>query len=123
MSRLLYRKAYKFSPTPSHTHIDAAQCQWAFGWTVLRELPSTFELPQGYGSSYVDIGLKVIVESANSTLTAFQPNHLHGTTYSGGAINYGLSMTMTERVKEGYEEMKTNGNVVFAHAATNEHTD
>ncbi len=63
------------------------------------------------------------MESANSTLTAFQPNYIHGTTYSGGVINYGLSMTMTERVKEAYKEMRENGTIVFAHAATDEHTE
>lgn len=79
------------------------------------------KLPKNYGSNYVDVGLRVIVESATGTLSVFQPNHLHGTTFTGGAVNYGLSMTMTQRVRDGYLEMMKEGPRVFASAPVDLH--
>lgn len=104
-----------------HSHIDEAWLKWAFGWTTTRFVPEDFDLPHGYGSSYVDLGLKVVVRAAPATLTAFQPEALHGTTFSGGAINYGLSMTATRRVRDGYEALIAGGGGVEYHIPTDMH--
>ncbi|THV00984.1 hypothetical protein K435DRAFT_854246 [Dendrothele bispora CBS 962.96] len=91
------------------SHKDMAWLKWAFGWTATRLLPEDFSLPHGHGSSYVDLGLKVVVRSAPATLTAFRPEALHGTTFTGGAINFGLSFTATRRVREAYDALLENG--------------
>jgi hypothetical protein len=72
-----------------------------------------FNQPLYTGSSYVDVPLHVVVSTAPCTLSVFQPNVLHGTTESGGAINYGLSMTMTCHVYESYMEFIKAGNQLF----------
>jgi len=75
------------------------------------------------GSSYVDIGLKVVVQSAAGTLSAFQPNHLHGTTFTGGIVNYGLSMTSTRRVHEAIREIEQDGARVKYSLDTDKHEE
>ena len=39
------------------------------------------------GSSFVDVSLKVVIHQAIGTMMAFQPEQLHGTTKSNGAVN------------------------------------
>jgi hypothetical protein len=81
-------------------------------------------LPSGYGSAYVDVGLRIIVAPAAGTLSALRPDVLHGTTETHSATNYGLSLTMTRRVSDAYAEFIKRGEpVVFAFQKINEHTD
>lgn len=74
------------------------------------------------GSNYVDVGLKVVVQSAPGTLTAFQPDQLHGTTYTGGILNYGLSMNSTRRVHEAILDLEKNGIQVQYYLHTDQHS-
>jgi len=107
----------------SHTHVDECAVRWAFGWTVTHDIPDDCPLPPGMGSSYVDVGLKVVVQSAAGTLSAFQPNHLHGTTFTGGIVNYGLSMTSTRRVNDAIWEIEQIGTHVRYCLDTDKHED
>ncbi|ESK86627.1 hypothetical protein Moror_9731 [Moniliophthora roreri MCA 2997] len=106
----------------AHTHRDPAYCRWAFGFTAVHDRSEDSELPEGHGSNYVDMTLGIVVESGDGTLTAFQPDYLHGTTYAGKIVNYGLSATMTRRVRDGFEEFIKEGKpVVFAFQSVDEH--
>ncbi|KAG6819030.1 hypothetical protein H0H93_016124 [Arthromyces matolae] len=95
-------------------HIDPAFCPWAFSWTVSREAVSG--KPHSAGSSYVDVGLKVVVQAASGTMSAAQPNHRHGTTVSAGMVNCGFATLFTRRVEEGYRDMLAEGPRVIAFA-------
>jgi len=77
--------------------------QYAFTLCANRqnlEIP-TQALP---GSSFVDIGLKVVVHQARGTVMAFQPEHLHGTTIAHGAINTGMSISFSRCVSEAWKD-------------------
>jgi hypothetical protein len=58
------------------------------------------------GSSFVDVGLKVVVRQATGTMMAFQPEQLHGTTIANGAVNTGMAITFSRRVGDAWEEAK-----------------
>jgi len=56
------------------------------------------------GSSFVDIGLQVVVRHATGSMMAFQPEHLHGTTMSDGAVNMFLLISFSRRVGDAWKE-------------------
>lgn len=56
------------------------------------------------GSSFVDIGLKVVVHQSTGTVTAFKPEHLHGTTVSHGLANSILAISFSRRVGDAWAE-------------------
>lgn len=101
----------------SWTHTDKAYCKYAFTLCADRqnlEIP-TQALP---GSSFVDIGLKVVVHQARGTVMAFQPEHLHGTTIAHGAINTGMSISFSRRVSEAWKDAEElNGKVQISRKA------
>ncbi|THU86198.1 hypothetical protein K435DRAFT_868526 [Dendrothele bispora CBS 962.96] len=104
-------------------HTDEAHLGWAFAFTASREVPADFLLPERYGSSYVDLDLKVVVRSASATLTSFKPGALHETTYAEGAVNFGMSMTGTQRVRDAYEELMQKKYKVDYGLLTNKHDE
>jgi len=58
------------------------------------------------GASFVDVGLKVVVRQATGTIMAFQPEQLHGTTISNGAVNTGMAITFSRRVGDAWNDAK-----------------
>ncbi|KDR65518.1 hypothetical protein GALMADRAFT_148627 [Galerina marginata CBS 339.88] len=102
------------------SHTDACSVEWAFGWTVGR-IDTAQILPANKGANFVDLGLKVVVENSVGTLTAFQPECLHGTTEKGGVMNYILALTSTRRVLEGYMDLEKSGARIAYSAETDQH--
>ncbi|EDR07183.1 uncharacterized protein LACBIDRAFT_328192 [Laccaria bicolor S238N-H82] len=83
---------------PSHT--DGCATIWAFACTVARRILSPQLLPSAHlGSNFIDFGLGVVVQGAARTLTAFQPEHLHATSYRGSVFSMGLAMNSTAWVE------------------------
>ncbi|KAJ3508985.1 hypothetical protein NLJ89_g5460 [Agrocybe chaxingu] len=91
------------------THYDPCYIKWAFTWTVGQELSQKSLSSPNTGSSFVDLGLRVVVKSSVGTIMAFQPNELHGTTERHGTFNYGLSLTSTKCVRDGYLKLEESG--------------
>ena len=60
--------------------------------------------PSISGSSFVDIGLKVVVQQSTGTAIAFKPEHLHGTAVSRGLANSILAVTFSRRVSDAWTE-------------------
>jgi hypothetical protein len=69
--------------------------------------------PYASGSSFVDLGLKTVVQSASATLLSFQPQYLHGTTATDGVKTLGLSMVSSKRVFDAYQELLNKGKNIF----------
>jgi len=66
----------------------------------------------------VDISLKVLVRQKAGTVMAFQPDFLHGTTLTSDAINKGIAICFSRRVREAWEEAKkTDGGASVIAAA------
>lgn len=63
------------------------------------------------------------MQSSAGTLAAFLPGALHGTTLTGGAINYGISITSTRRVNEAYAELEAKGQHVAFACVTDTHNN
>lgn len=80
------KHCYLYSYLGSWTHTDQAYCKYAFVLCAERQNPD-IQIHPFPGSSFVDIGLKVVVRQAAGTMMAFQPECLHGTTISYGAVN------------------------------------
>ncbi|KDR67757.1 hypothetical protein GALMADRAFT_146784 [Galerina marginata CBS 339.88] len=102
------------------SHTDACSVEWAFGWTVGR-IDTAQILPANKGANFVDLGLRVVVENSAGTLTAFQPECLHGTTEKGGVMNYILALTSTRRVFEGYSDLEKLGAKIAYSVDTDQH--
>ncbi len=67
------------------------------------------------GSSFVDIGLKVVVHQYTGTAMAFKPEHLHGTTLSYGRANLIIAITFSRRVNDTWAEaVKREGEPLIA---------
>lgn len=64
-------------------------------------------VPPGAGGSFVDVSLKVIVKQAQGTMLAFQPDLIHGTTVSHGAVNHIIAVTFCRSVAEMRKERET----------------
>ncbi|KAJ3507943.1 hypothetical protein NMY22_g16778 [Coprinellus aureogranulatus] len=99
------------------THKDHSPLKWSLAITSMREVYSDSPLNPKFGSNLVDLSLRVVVQSRVGTLTAFNPNELHGTTTHGRGIdpvNAGVSLTSTRRVYTAYTEMMEKGPVIFA---------
>jgi hypothetical protein len=86
------------------THTDKAYCKYAFAFCVGRDLPEQLPQHPKCGSSFVDIGLKVVVRQDRGTIMAFRPEYLHGTTLAYGAINSAIAITFSRRVSDAWEE-------------------
>lgn len=85
------------------THTDKAYCTYAFGFCPDRQIPDPAIQPFA-GSSFVDVGLQVVVRHATGSMMAFQPGHLHGTTMAEGAVNMGLLISFSRRVCDAWKE-------------------
>jgi hypothetical protein len=70
--------------------------------------------PAIHGSSFVDIGLKVVVRQDTGTVMAFKPDHLHGTTLSRGLANSILAITFSRRVSEAWVEAEAKRKTLIA---------
>lgn len=88
---------------------------------MARDVPMERLTSPAFGSNFVDLGIKVVVQGAQGTLTAFQPNHLHGTTYCDGVTSYGVSMTATRRVRDAIQDLMDRGHTVFDYLDTDKH--
>ena len=86
----------------SWTHVDPVFCKYAFSLVTSRTISGT-GTP---GSSFVDVNLKVVVRQATGTMMAFQPEQLHGTTISDGAVNTGMAITFSQRVGDAWKNAK-----------------
>lgn len=67
--------------------------------------------PDMPGGSFVDIGLRVVVQQAPGTLIAFQSDRHHGTTRLFGARNCLISINFSSHIREAYE-MAMAGTVI-----------
>ena len=85
------------------THTDQAYCKYAFVLCAERQ-NSDIQFHPLPGSSFVDIGLKVVIRQATGTMMAFQPEHLHGTTFSHGAVNTSMIISFSRRVGDAWKE-------------------
>ena len=63
------------------------------------------------------------MQGAGGTMTAFQPERMHGTTERGGIIAYGLAMNFTRRVAEAIQELMERGQTVRYGLDTDTHKD
>ncbi|KAJ7573170.1 hypothetical protein C8J56DRAFT_1173958 [Mycena floridula] len=107
----------------AHSHIDPAFLTWALTMTTSRRVPIFRQMRPDIGGNFTDLTLKIVVSSAAATMMAFKPEFLHGTSECEGAVNTGLSMTTTERVRKGYEAFINAGKpVVFGFQATDDHS-
>ena len=88
--------------TTRWTHTDPAFCRYGFTLCVDHE---TVHSPP-IGSSFVDVGLKVLVRQKAGTVMAFQPDFLPGTTLTNAAINKGVAICFSRRVGEAWQEAK-----------------
>ena len=89
----------------SWTHTDQAYCKYAFVLCAERQNPDVQVHPFP-GSSFVDIGLKVVVRQATGTMMAFQPECLHGTTSAHGAVNNSIIISFSRRIHDAWEDAK-----------------
>lgn len=69
-------------------------------------------LPNHLGSNFIDFGLRVVVQGAARTLTAFKPAHLHATSNRGSIVSMGLAMNSTTRVEKALLELQKKGGLV-----------
>ena len=83
-------------------HTDKSYCTYAFAFCpdVTIEPEAAFG-----GSSFTDIGLKVVVQQDTGTVLAFKPDHLHGTTLSHGAANSIIAITFSRRVSDAWAKV------------------
>ena len=89
----------------SWTHTDQAYCKYAFVLCPERQNPDV-QIHPFPGSTFVDVGLKVAVRQATGTMTAFQPEHLHGTTSARGAVNTTMIISFSRRINDAWEDAK-----------------
>ena len=68
------------------THTDQAYCKYAFVLCPEHQNPDV-QIHPFLGSTFVNVGFKVAVHQATGTMTAFQLEHLHGTTFACSAVN------------------------------------
>lgn len=103
---LLHEKhCYLYIYLCSWTHTDQAYCKYAFVLCAERQNPDA-QIHPSPGSSFVDIGLKVVVRQATGTMTAFQPEYLHGTTVAHGAVNSSMIISFSRRITDAWEDAK-----------------
>jgi hypothetical protein len=100
----------------SCAHTDKCFTEWAFGFTATRQEggfhdhghPTRHnERAQGippFGLEYVDFESKLLVRAAPNSLSAFKPKHPHGSTFSHGIHQLGLSITSSTRVLEAFKK-------------------
>lgn len=67
--------------------------------------------PKLGGGNFVDVTLHVVVQQAESTLMAFQPEHPHGTTRLCGAHNHMVTITFSQHIAEAFKKAQL-GNTV-----------
>ena len=94
-----------FTYFASWTHTDPAYCRYAFSLCTSQTISGT-QIQSFPGSSFVDVGLKVVVRQATGTMMAFQPEQLHGTTIANGAVNTGMAITFSRRVSDAWNDAK-----------------
>ncbi|ESK87186.1 hypothetical protein Moror_5857 [Moniliophthora roreri MCA 2997] len=58
------------------------------------------------GANFVDVNLHVVVVNEAATLFAFNPAHVHGTTVTGGTINYHLTYAFSLHIEEALKKLK-----------------
>jgi hypothetical protein len=95
----------------SWTHTDQAYCTYAFALCSDRQVLDPSIQPFS-GSSFVDVGLKVIVRQAIGTMMVFKPENLHATTLAHGAVNCFLLVSFSRRVYDAWKEALELGNKV-----------
>lgn len=93
------------------THYDPCFCRFAFNLTAGRiqcETPtaSSTPIPSYGGANFVDLNLRVVVVNAPATMFAFKPNHLHGTTVTGGTANCNLTFAFSRHIAEAFEDLE-----------------
>ncbi|KAL0057975.1 hypothetical protein AAF712_015369 [Marasmius tenuissimus] len=98
------------------SHTDRKYAPYAFNLTAAREQGETLtsgniEIPSYGGANFVDVNLRVVVINAPATMFAFDPEHVHGTTVTGGTINYNITITFSSRIGESIQKLAGQGHV------------
>jgi hypothetical protein len=92
----------QLSYQPSPPHRDDCELGWAFGFTVVRRSAGG-EGPV-CGGDYVDFISRVIARGAASSLTAFRPGDLHGTTPLINVVHAGLCQSSSKKALAAYQK-------------------
>ncbi|KAL0060974.1 hypothetical protein AAF712_012205 [Marasmius tenuissimus] len=98
------------------SHTDRKYAPFAFNLTAAREQGETLtsgnvEIPPYGGANFVDVNLRVVVINAPATMFAFDPEHVHGTTVTGGTVNYNITITFSSRIGESIQKLAGQGHI------------
>ena len=93
---------------PRHAHWDNCVTQWAFGLTCSQEgitgsqhvTQSKHYLIPPHGVDYVDFATLTIICVQARTLTAYQPQWMHGTTMGIRVFQHGICMTSSRHISD-----------------------
>lgn len=105
--------------TYSWSHTDPCFSKFAFNLTAGREQLETrtakdkVPIPKYGGANFVDVHLKVVIVNAAATMFAFQPEHEHGTTVTGGTTNRNYTFAFSRRIGEAFAELEKKKRDVF----------
>ncbi|KAE9385511.1 hypothetical protein BT96DRAFT_928761 [Gymnopus androsaceus JB14] len=91
--------------------MDLCYALWAFNVAVACEYNASaasaqnFPIPPYGGANFVNVNLCIVVVNAPGTLFAFKPDHVHGTTISGGTTYHELTFTFLKRISDALAEL------------------
>lgn len=103
----------------SWVHKDRCFTRYGLSWCVGRTLDQVNSRarknsvaedcslwPKLGGGNFVDVTLRVLVQQAEGTLMAFQPEYPHGTTRLCGAHNHMVTITSSQHIADAFRKAK-----------------
>jgi len=84
----------------SWTHTDKAYAPFAFSWCIARSPDTGTD-----GGNFVDVSTRTVIEQAEGTLFAFNPEELHGTTELNGRHHAFATISFSSRLEDAFKKL------------------
>ncbi|KAG9310474.1 hypothetical protein JVU11DRAFT_9618 [Chiua virens] len=99
-------EAYLVQNYSAPIHKDKLYAPYALNWSTQCEPGDVHEShpEKSLGGNFVDVSLRVVVQSAADTFMAIRPGYKHGTTHSRpGTLRQGVAINFSTHIKEAYD--------------------